>query len=116
MGLGESAASVLGSFLRFAGEMKDRKFREVRLAFRGQTRFILNGDEFAEIGQEFGWQNPVYTLRTFPEKLQRPDGRPAFSRWSGGLLGVTGAQMKDLNGLADQWYRSDLRRRYSSRR
>lgn len=108
VGWGASQVQVLGVFLRFAREMKDRDFREVRLSYRGRTKFILGGDEFSDIGQEYQYQNPVYTIRTFPEKLRTPDGRRAFSTWSGGLLGVVGQQMEDVNALGRRWYLDDM--------
>ena len=103
-----SQAEVLGGFLRFADQLKDREFREVRLAFRGETKFILPGRDFAVMGDEYDWQNPVYTILTFPEKLTHPDGRPAFDSWSGGWIGVMSAQMDDVNELGREWYLDDL--------
>ncbi|MCE6958065.1 hypothetical protein LAZ40_03215 [Cereibacter sphaeroides] len=107
-----SAASVLGAFFDFAQEMKDRRFEEVLLAWRGDVRFRLDGDDFREIGVERDWQNPVYVVRTFPEKLRTPEGRPAFESWSGGLIGVLGAQMDDVNSFADAWFRKDVLESY----
>lgn len=104
----ESPASIMGSFMRFAQEMKDREFREIHMAWRGQSRFILDGDDFAEIGRDLDRQNPLYTLRTFPQKLRKPDGTKAFSTWTGGLIGVTGAQMNDMNDMAHQWYLDEI--------
>lgn len=104
VGRSASQAEVLGVFLRFAEEMKNREFREIRLAYRGETKFVLDGDDFHKIGTEFSYQNPVYTVRTFPEKLRTPDGGRAFSTWSGGLLGVVGQQMEDVNELGRRWY------------
>ena len=109
LGYGESAASVLGRFFAFAEEMKDREFREVHLAHRGKTKFVLRGRDFREIGRDHAFQNPVYTIRTFPEKLYTPSGRPAFSTWTGGMIGVLGAQMNDINEVADDWFLNDLR-------
>jgi len=97
-----------GVFLRFSDKMKDRKFREVRLAYRGETKFILSGKDFRDIGREYSYQNPVYIVRTFPEKLRTPDGKKAFSTWSGGLLGVLGRQMEDVNELGQRWYLGDM--------
>lgn len=103
-----SNALILGRFFAFAEEMKDREFREVRLAYRGETKFILDGDDFREIGRENAWQNPVYTIRTLPEKLRTPDGRRAYSTWTGGMIGVLGAQMDDVNKMAQDWYLDDM--------
>ncbi|SEN62053.1 hypothetical protein SAMN04488077_12213 [Roseovarius tolerans] len=109
VGWNASQAEVLGVFLRFSEKMKDREFREVRLAYRGEAKFVLDGDDFQDIGQQFSYQNPVYIVRTFPEKLRTPDGGRAFSTWSGGLLGVVGRQMEDVNELGERWYLDDMR-------
>jgi hypothetical protein len=111
VGPGESHVSLMGVVLRFAEEMKDRDFREVRLAYRGKTKFILGGEDFATTGRENEWQNPVFTLRTFPEKLKTTNGQDAFSTWTGGMLGVMTSQMEDLNTFRDQWYFDDMIRR-----
>lgn len=107
VGPSASSASVIGAFFGFADEMKDRKFNEVLLAWRGDVRFRLSGDDFQMIGAEFAWQNPVFMLRTFPEKLKTPEGRPAFETWSGGMLGVLNQQMDDVNGFTEQWFMRD---------
>lgn len=104
---GASGAGVLGGFFQFAEEMQDRDFDYVYLAYHGHQRFRLAGDDFKEIGESFSYQNPVYLVRTLPEKLETPDGRRAFSSWSGGLLGVLGAQMDDVNALTRKWWLED---------
>ena len=112
IGGGNSAASTIGGLIVFAEALSDRSFREVVLAWRGEPRFILSGDDFRQMGREASYENPVYTIRTLPEKLYLPDGRRAFSRWTGGVIGVLGAQMDDVNNFARQWYIADAVRRY----
>lgn len=107
VGLENSAAATIGGLVEFADALSDRKFREVVLAWRGAARFILGGDDFQQMGREAGFQNPVYTIRTLPEKLRHPDGSRAFSEWTGGMIGVLGAQMDDVNDFARQWYIQD---------
>jgi len=108
VGWDASGALILGRFFAFAEEFKDREFREVRLAYKGRTKFILDGNDFSEIGRENSWQNPVYTIRTFPEKLRTPDGRRAYSSFSGGMLGVLSAQMGNVNEITRDWYLNDI--------
>lgn len=108
VGWDASGALILGRFFAFAEEFKDREFREVRLAYKGKTKFILDGNDFSEIGRENSWQNPVYTIRTFPEKLRTPDGRRAYSSVSGGMLGVLSAQMDNVNQTTRDWYVNDM--------
>lgn len=108
VGWDASTAQVMGGLMRFSAEMKDRDFAAVHLAYKGKTKFILDGDDFRQIGREFAWQNPVYLLRTFPEKLRHPDGSRAFDTWSGGVLGVLNAQLEDLNEVGQQWFIEDM--------
>ena len=103
-----SHAFILGRFFQFAEELEGRDFKEVRLAYRGKTKFILDGDDFGDIGRSYKYQNPVYIVRTLPEKLKTPSGRDAYSSWSGGALGVLGAQMDDVNQMARDWYLADM--------
>lgn len=105
--LENSAAATIGGLIEFADALSERDFREVVLAWRGEPRFILGGRDFQEMGREAPYQNPVYTIRTLPEKLRRPDGSRAFSVWTGGMIGVLGAQMDDVNEFARQWYMLD---------
>lgn len=107
VGLDNSAAGTIGGLIAFAEALKERQFREVVLSWRGQARFILKGDDFQTMGREAAYQNPIYTVRTLPEKLLRPDGTQAFSSWTGGLIGVLGQQMEDVNSFARQWYMAD---------
>jgi hypothetical protein len=110
VGPNSSQAGILGGFFRFSDRLKDRTFTKVILSYRGTPRFVLGGDDFHTIGQEFEFQNPIFTLRTLPEKLKTPDGMQAFDSWSGGMLGVLNAQMEDVNEMGRRWYLNDLLR------
>ena len=99
---------VFRVFLQFAAEMKDRRFSRIELAHHGTTKFLVSGEYFAQLGTEYGEQNPVYTIRTFPEHLYRPDGNSAYGTWTGGLIGVLTRQMEDFNDFHRKWYIEDL--------
>lgn len=103
-----SPADIFRVVLQFAAAHKSSEYSTVRLAFRGETKFILKGDYFHTLGVEFSAQNPVYTMRTFPENLYRPDGSAAFGTWTGGLLGVFGKQIEDFTEFHKQWYINEL--------
>ncbi len=105
-----SKADVFRAFLQFASKMKEKKFEKVELAFRGQTKFILSGDYFQELGLEYGYQNPIWTMNHFPENLRLRDGTRAYGTWIGGWLGVAGKQIEDFNDFHDEWYMHDLLR------
>ena len=103
-----SPADVTRVLLQFARATKDQKFSMVKLAHQGRSKFMLNGEYFQNLGTEFGDQNPIYTMRTFPENVYKLDGTAAFGTWTGGWLGVMGKQMEDFNDFHKQWYVNDL--------
>ena len=88
--------------------MRNRKFESVELSFRGHTEFKISGQYFKTLGVEYSSQNPIYTIRTFPEHLMTPDGGQAFPTWTGGWLGFLNKQMEDFNEVHKRWYLSDL--------
>lgn len=94
--------------LQFAEKIKDKEFNKVYLGFRGDDKFFLKGEYFQTLGKEYEFQNPVYTLRTMPENVYMLDGEHAYGIWEGGLLGVMGKQMEDLNTFAKDWYLDDI--------
>jgi hypothetical protein len=91
-----SMADVDRTLLDTAKALTDRHPNSVRLAYRGISRFEMEGDYFNRLGKERDWQNPIYTIRTMAENLytldhrksirhlvrwrfgcdERPDGRP----------------------------------------
>lgn len=103
-----SPADVLRLLLQFAEKQKTKNYGQVILSFRGEPRFMLKGDYFKTLGEEYGTQNPVYTMRTMPENLFGPDGERAFGTWTGGVLGVLGKQMEDFNEFHKRWYINEL--------
>ncbi len=101
-----SPADLFRGIFQSAEALSDsgQSFEWVVLARTGETVFLLTGADFFELGREFALgQNPVYLIRTFPEKLYNVNGERAFSRWEGGILGVLGKQMSDANDAARIW-------------
>jgi hypothetical protein len=104
--VGKTRADVFRVLLQYAAQVKSMDFNEVELAYRGEVKFLLSGGDFKQIGRDYDTENPVYTIRTFPEKLKRPNGTSAFPQWTGGVLGVLEKQMEDFTAFNDQWYGS----------
>ena len=104
----KSQLDISRILLQIADKLKDKKFHKIILAHKGKEKFFLKGDYFNKIGTEYIFQNSFYTLRKLPENVCLLDGSPAFSTWSGGLLGVVGKQMDDLNEFHERWYISDI--------
>lgn len=104
----KSAADVFRVLLQYAEKLSAREFDRIELSSRGKTKFLLDGDYFQVLGEEYETQNPVYTMRTFPENLYSPNGQKAFGEWTGGLLGVVGKQMEDFTEFHKKWYIEDI--------
>jgi hypothetical protein len=102
--LEKSMADVFRVFLQSAEKLQEHTFQHVDLAFRGEPKFRMAGDYFTKLGKEYSWQNPVYTIRTFPESILNMDGTRAFPEWTGGLLGVVGKQFDDLTDFHKKWW------------
>lgn len=98
-----SRTDVTRILLQYAKRLESRKFSSVLLAQNGKTIFLLKGDYFKQLGDEYGAQNVIYTLRTLPENVYELDGSHAFSSWSGGWLGVILHQAEDLNDFYRRW-------------
>jgi hypothetical protein len=103
-----SMLDVSRVLLQFAEKQKDRRIDRVVLSSKGTAKFILKGEYFRNLGNDYQTQNPVYTLRTLPENVYLLDGSLAFSTWTGGWLGVFNKQMEDLNEFHRRWHLSDF--------
>jgi hypothetical protein len=102
-----SMVDMTRRLLKTAEALKDEDFGRVYLAYKGAEKFYFDGAYFKRIGEEREWQNPVYTIRTMPSNVYKLDGSPAFGSWSGGLIGVIGAEMNDNNGFHQEWWVND---------
>lgn len=103
-----SMADVFRVFLQFSEKVKSENFDLIELSFRGKTKFKISGYYFKKLGNEYSFQNPVYTARIFPENLLLPNGSRAYTEWKGGLLGVAKKQIEDCNDFHKKWYLDEL--------
>jgi hypothetical protein len=104
----KSQADVFRVLLQTAHALNDQEYESVALAHKGKAKFQVEGAYFKRLGDEYDYQNPVYSMRTFPENVYLPDGSPAFGSWTGGVIGVLGKQMEDFATFNQQWYLDDL--------
>lgn len=87
-----------------ADALSEHNITEVTLARDGKAVFKMDGGDFREMGRAYGLgENPVYLIRTLPEKMHHPDGTAAYATWSGGWLGVLTRQMDDATDFAQSW-------------
>lgn len=108
VGSDNSRADVFRVLLQFAEKIKSSDFKTVKLLFKRREKFLIDGDYFHQLGEEYQVQNPIYTMRTFSENLRTPEGAVAYPGWTGGLLGVLAKQMDDFNDFHEQWYGAEL--------
>ncbi|GAB6262622.1 hypothetical protein [Photobacterium sp. R1] len=106
--LEKSAMDVSRVLLQSSEALKNNSFQRVILSHNGRKKFMLEGDFFRSTGQEYGTQNPMYTLRTLAQNVYNLDGTKAFPTWTGGMLGVLGKQMEDFAEFNKQWYANSL--------
>lgn len=99
-----SCADLMRMLFVAAEAMRTRPFDRVLLARNGEGKFWLSGGYFGELGVQYlAGQNPVYLMRTLPQNVQTKDGGPAYPTWTGGVIGVLGKQMDDLNSFCRSW-------------
>ena len=110
----QSRLDVFRVFLDFAEALQEQSFEWVVLAYKGDPRFKIEGSYFNQLGQERDWQNPTYTIRSFPENLRTLPGARAYPEWTGGLFGVLEHQMKDFNDFHSKWYLDDMTSAFAS--
>jgi hypothetical protein len=84
------------SNIKWGGIKSDKTFNKVYLSVNNKDKFYLEGEYFKTLGEEYGTQNVIYTMRTFPENVMNLDETHAYGTWTGGLLGVMNQQMTDL--------------------
>jgi len=83
--------------LQFAAALQDRRFETVRMAHRGTTKLVLDGDYFQRMGREYGDKNPLLFVAGFPRYLRRPNGERVFPQ------GAHGREDRPYRQLADFW-------------
>lgn len=98
-----SKTDVFRVLLQFAEKVQNKKLDEVILSYKGKDRFKLKGNYFGKLGREYNIENPLYTMRTFPENVLTMNGLDAFPVWTGGLLGISNEQIQDFNKFFDEW-------------
>jgi hypothetical protein len=100
LGSESTPLQVHTAFLEYARTMKEREFERVKLRFRGEERFVLEGIEFRRAGREYANRNFAWVLFDLP-KLFRPAGPPATRPDT--------AEADALLEFHRRWYADELR-------
>jgi hypothetical protein len=95
----QTPMDVHTALLEFAKKLKEKRYSRVELAYKGTTKFSIDGDSFRRIGNEYAKKNYDYVLYSFP-KLLRPE--------DGSSKPIPGASERDaLMQFHKQWYGDD---------
>ena len=107
-----SQMDVFRVLLEYAKEQKGHQYQRIMLAAYGQKKFVVPGDYFQQLGQEYDAQNPVYTIRTFSHHVSTMDGAKPFPAPDGGLLWVLKEEMEQFNDFNKRWYLDEFLARH----
>lgn len=100
---GVSRADIARALLQFADYAQNIPVERVVLAYRGEYRFQLSGEDFRRFGRGYGSEDIVVQMRTLPEAVMTMQGAPAFPSYTGGVLAVQTKQLENATAFADQW-------------
>ena len=107
-----SQMDVFRVLLQYAKEQRDHRYQRIILAAYGQKKFVVPGDYFQKLGQEYDTQNPVYTVRTFSHHVSTMDGANPFPEPDGGILWVVKQEMEQFTDFNKRWYLDDFLMRH----
>lgn len=88
---------------QFAYEAKDLSWDHLVLSARGNDVYLMQRSDVDPLADEYTTGNPLYSIRKWPSILRNPDGVSAYPEYEGGLIGVLGAEMDDVNQALDRW-------------
>ena len=103
--VGEDArpADMLRVLLQCAEVHQTVRCDWVILASEGAEKYKIRGPYFRKLGEEYGDQNPLYTMRTLPGNVHRMNGSPAFPSSDDDSLAAMAAQMKSNSEFITGW-------------
>lgn len=70
----QTPIDVHTAFLEFAKKLKAKRYSRVDLSYRGTTKFSIDGDAFARLGEEYSKRNFDYVLYSFPRLFHAAAG------------------------------------------
>jgi len=103
----KSRVDVFRVLLQCAATQKGKGYGQVILSSAGTPKLLIPGEYFRTLGEEYEYQNPVYTMCTFPYQITDLNGEPLFVQPEGGILYVLEQQLKDFAEVHDRWYVRD---------
>ncbi len=92
----QTPLDVQTALLEFAKKVKEKRYSRVDLAYRGETKFSIDGASFMKLGQEYANRNFDYVLYKFPRLFRAETAKP-----------VKGTDRDALLEFHRQWYGQD---------
>jgi hypothetical protein len=100
----QTPIDVQTALLEFAKKVKEKRYSRVDLAYRGETKFSIDGASFMKLGQEYANRNFDYVLYKFPRLFRADEGAPAKSPANSPAQGTERDALLDFHR---QWYGED---------
>lgn len=107
-----SAMDIFRVLLQYAQEQKGNQYKRIILAAYGRRKFVIPGDYFQQLGREYATQNPVYTIRTFPQHVLAMDGSRPFPEVYGGVFYVLPKELEQFKTFNERWFLNDYMARH----
>jgi hypothetical protein len=96
----QTPIDVQTALLEFAKKVKEKRYSRVDLAYRGETKFSIDGASFMKLGQEYANRNFDYVLYKFPRLFRAEQPAPAKGP-------ANGTERDALLDFHRQWYGED---------
>lgn len=104
----KSKTDIFRVLLQSAEALKGQKFEYVKLAYNGKNKFEFTGTYFKQLGDEYNYQNAMYTLRTITKNVLTLDGKKAYDpEYHSGLFGGLISGVDNFSDFCDKWYMTD---------
>ncbi|WP_345954006.1 hypothetical protein [Mucilaginibacter sp. PAMB04168] len=99
---------VFRTVLQASQALKGKTFTEVVFAFKNASKFKISGTYFKELGETYDLENPLYTVRSFPEHVFNMDGSSPYAKADGGVFAAFAEDMDQFKDFSRKWYGNDL--------
>ena len=70
----QTPIDVHTALLEFAKKVRDKRYSRVELSYQGTTKFSIDGESFAKLGEEYEKRNYEYVLYHFPKGFDHAKG------------------------------------------
>jgi hypothetical protein len=89
------AAGVLRTFLQFAHELQGRHIDEVIIAYRGQQKFKMMGEDFIGLGASVGTTQPKHLLMEMAHNLRYLNNKLVLNNLPGNYASLLRESLHD---------------------